>query len=151
MNGDFMSAALKQAIADLAKKGCAAIFAGGMAKGHDPATVLQAIVNGTKYGSVAYSNMGAQFGAVTDERGGFLTARSVTVKINSFNDPSLGIYWNAGNDQVNATTLIHELGHAFNFLFGKNSSAIVDDYDKNGNPHPVKEKQNSDALKPCQQ
>ena len=34
------------------------------------------------------------------------------------------IYWNAGDVNVNAITLIHELAHAFNDLFGKGGSTF---------------------------
>jgi hypothetical protein len=40
-------------------------------------------------------------------------APSVHVKINTYNGPG---YWGAGDAGENAETLLHELGHVFNFI-----------------------------------
>jgi len=144
-----MPDALTQALLDLKKPGCAQVFAGGIAKGHDPATVLQAIVSGTKYGFVTFAKLSPLDGAVTDSTGIWKWTRAHIV-INTYNDP-LHIYWNAGNASVNALYLLHELGHAFNDLFGKGSSKIVVDVLKNCDPDPGLEGDNTKALLPCAQ
>ena len=91
-----MSAALKQALADLAKPGCGdVVFAGGIAKGHDPGEVLEAIVAGTQYGSVTFKDLGP--GAGAEESGRvrvpIFQAKKVTITINSGTYPG-GVYWN---------------------------------------------------------
>ena len=57
--------------------------------------------------------------------------------------------WNAGNVDVNADTLIHELGHVFNDLFGPGSSTIEDDALPDGSPDPNAEARNAARLIPC--
>jgi RHS repeat-associated protein len=145
-----MPAALAQALTDLQNPDCAAVFAGGIAKGDNPSTVLEQIVAGTKYASVTFVSLSPLVGAVTAESG-FWKFKKATIEINTYNNPSVGVYWNAGNAQVNALTLLHELGHIFNFLFGNGSSTIVNDVLKNGNPNPTAEAANAAALAPCNQ
>jgi len=148
-NRDLLDAAVAQALQDLLKLNCAqSVFGGGIAKGDDPATVLQDLENGTKYGSIKFAGMAPAFGAV-EATSGFGPWKKATISINTFNDPSLGIYWNAGNTAVNAITLLHELGHAFNGLFGNGSSAIVYDANPDGTPNLAAENQNTQTLAPC--
>jgi hypothetical protein len=146
-----MPAALAQAIADLAKSGCDAVFAGGIAKGHDPTAVLEAIVSGSQYGSVSYSDLGAGTGA--EERPSFmgriLGRKRVKITINSGLYPD-GTYWNNGIASVNAITLLHELGHAFNDLFGSGSSTIITDTTVTGKIIQSAEDANQKALMPCE-
>jgi RHS repeat-associated protein len=146
---DCMTAALLQALADLKKPGCGnAIFLNGP----DPAAVLKALVDGINYGSINYKDLGPGTGA---EEGRTKRSRipfakkSVTITINTYNDPSTGIYWNAGNTAVNALTLIHELGHAFNDLFGNGSSTIENDVSRTGKINMDAEKRNADRLAAC--
>jgi RHS repeat-associated protein len=150
-NWGCMPAALAQALADLQKPDCAAVFAGGIAKGDDPAAVLQAIVAGTQYGSVLFENLGPGTGA---QESAPLHApwkkKTVKIEINSGTYPD-GIYWNKGNAGVNALTLLHELGHAFNDLFGSGSSMIVNDTTRTGKIIQSAEDANANALKPCGQ
>ena len=108
---DLLPAALKQALDDLLKPGCAsAVFGGGIAKGHDPATVLKAIAAGTKYGSIIFTGLAKTSAADEFASGGLLRSKKVIIEINTFNDPKIGVYWNAGDASVNAITLLHELG-----------------------------------------
>ena len=74
---------------------------------------------------------------------------SVTIEINTFNGPTIGIYWNGGDINVNAITLIHELGHAFNDLFGKGSSTIEKDVYRNGKINIQAEACNKKRTDPC--
>jgi RHS repeat-associated protein len=143
-----MPAAMAQVLLDLAKPGCSAVFAGGIAKGHDPAQVLMAIVAGTTYGSVTFSIKGA--GTAATERRAFSLRKRVVININSGLYPD-GIYWNNGVASVNAITLLHELGHAFNDLFGKNSSTIINDVSATGKMIQSAEDKNAEALRPCEQ
>ena len=126
------------------------MFAGGIAKGHDPGEVLANIVIGTKYGRIEFRHMAPKFGAITTKRSGFLGLgkTSVVITINTINIPSSGVYWNAGNTEVNAGYLKHETGHTFVFLFGKNGSTLVDDLRK-GKIDPVAEDHNMKELAKC--
>jgi hypothetical protein len=146
-----MPAALAQALADLKKPGCSAVFAGGIAAGFDPATVLQDIVSGAQYGSVSFKDLGAGTGA--EESAPFHAPwkkKSVKIVINSGTYPG-GVYWNNGNASVNALTLLHELGHAFNDLFGNGSSTIINDTTRTGKIIQSAEDANATALIPCGQ
>lgn len=147
-NRDLLQGAVDQALKDLLKPDCAqSVFGGGIAKGHDPAEVLQDMMNETKYGSIKFDALPSYAGAVEFTTGFF--KKTATIDINTYNDPSKGIYWNAGNVDVNAITLLHELGHAFNGLFGKGSSSILFDANKDGTPNAAAEAYNADRLKPC--
>jgi hypothetical protein len=144
-----MPAALAQAMADLSKPGCLAVFAGGISKGRDPWAVLEAIVGGTAYGSVDFKGLGADTGAQEYVPFHFPgTTKKVKIDINSSMYPG-AVYWNNGNANVNALTLLHELGHAFNDLFGKGSSMIVNDVTRTGKINQAAEDANIAALKPC--
>jgi hypothetical protein len=146
-----MPAALAQAIADLVKSGCDAVFAGGIANGHDPAAVLEARVSGTQYGSISYSDLGPGTGA--EERPNFMgriTGRKRVKRTINSGLYSDGTYWNNGNASVNAITLLHELGHAFNDLFGSGSSTIINDTTITGKIIPSAETANANALMPCE-
>jgi hypothetical protein len=141
-----MPAALAQALIDLQKPGCGdTIF-----KGHDPASILNAIVSGAKYGSVTFDMISpANAATTTDNRGFlFLKGRSVLITINEFTSPAR-VYWNAGNAQVNAITLIHELGHAFEWLFGQKSTTIVPDVNPDSSLNAAAQTANAKATEPC--
>jgi len=127
------------------------IFAGGIAAGYDPATVLQAIVAGAQYGSVSFKDLGPGTGA--QESAPFHAPwkkKKVKIEINSGTFPG-GVYWNDGNAGVNALTLLHELGHAFNDLFGSGSSTIINDTTRTGKIIQSAEDANAAMLKPCDQ
>jgi hypothetical protein len=147
-NRDLLGAALDQALADLLKPNCAqSVFGGGIAKGYDPAMVLEDIVSGTKYGSIQFALLSPLIGA-DEVTNGILRWKKATITINTYNGPS-ATYWNAGNASVNAYTLLHELGHAFNGLFGNGSSAIVFDANPDGSPNTVNEDHNAEVMAPC--
>jgi hypothetical protein len=138
-----------QALQDLLKPNCAqSVFGGGVAKGYDPATILTDMENGTKYGSIQFGSV-PSYAFATENSSGFLFWKKATITINTFNDPSLGIYWNAGNTAVNGLALLHELGHAFNDLFGQGSSAIIFDANPDGTSNLAAENQNAQTLAPC--
>jgi hypothetical protein len=48
----------------------------------------------------------------------FVKSDTVTIRIKTKG------YWNIGNDEYNANTLLHELGHAYNFLRGSGGSKL---------------------------
>jgi len=80
----------------------------------------------------------------------FKTGKTVVITINSATDPlSGGVNWNDGNEVENAMYLLHELGHAFNMLFGNGSSTIEKDVLPNGKIDAAAEKRNKDRLEPC--
>jgi RHS repeat-associated protein len=105
----------------LNKKPCADMYGTpeSRAKGFTPQNVLNGIVSGNKYGRIQWVNAGeTDWTATTYPSGlppipGF--APSVRIKINTYNGPG---YWGSGDAADNAETLLHELGHAFNFIHG---------------------------------
>jgi hypothetical protein len=77
---------------------------------------------------------------------------SVTITINTYTPTaasgnSLWDYWNVGNHLANAETLLHELGHAFNDLFGRGGSQIVRDADRFGRSTASAQEFNANLLK----
>jgi hypothetical protein len=96
-----------------------------------------------------FNNLGAGVGAEESARLRLpFQAKKVTIAINSYNDDA-GMYWNDGDTGINAITLLHELGHAFNDLFGKDSSTIENDVSWRGKMKMDAEYQNSNRLDPC--
>jgi RHS repeat-associated protein len=146
-NWGCMPAAEAQALFDLADKpGCASNF-----NGHDPAAVLEDIISGTAYGNISFDLLSPVVAAVTDQhrsaiRRGF--AKTATITINTYVDPS-AVYWNTGNADYNAITLLHELGHVFQWEFGQSSTTIVFDANRNGSPNVGSEAANAAALRAC--
>ena len=148
-NRDLLGGAVAQALQDLLKPDCAkSVFGGGIAKGYDPATVLEDMENGTKYGSITFAAV-SPLDFAFESTSGILRWKKATITINTFNDPSVGVYWNAGNTAVNAIALLHELGHAFNGLFGNGSSAIIFDANPDGSPNTANEAHNAQVMAPC--
>jgi hypothetical protein len=145
---------LGQALLDLTNPQCAAVFAGGIAKGDDPSSILFALVSGSllgggsQYGKIIFSVIPSYAAATEQTSGGFFGKKQATIDINTITSPT-ATYWNAGNSAVNAITLLHELGHAFNGLFGAGSSTIQYDANKDGTPNLAAEAQNAAALAPC--
>jgi len=160
VNWGCMPAAEAQALIDLDRPGCGnTVFAGGIAKGDNPVTVLESLVSGSQpgalasspYGSINFNPISPSFEAITISGGGniFRRQRKATIDINPYNNPSIGIYWNAGNADVNAITLIHELGHLFNFVFGAGSSTIQYDGGGRTGVNMTAEANNAARLLPC--
>ncbi len=145
-NWQLMPAALAQAFKDLAKPGCGdTIFAGGIANGHDPADVLQQLADGTKYGSVDFKDLGSEYGAqeyVPVLRHIPFRKKTVLIDLNTE-------YWNNANTDANALILIHELGHAFNDLFGKGSATMENDASLTNPMDQDAEDRNKARIEPC--
>jgi hypothetical protein len=127
-NAGLMDAARKRAVEMLANPNCAGLYGNEKSRsnGFNPADVLNSILTGGKFGKVKWEShkpnkKGENWVAKASGDGllGKLPGRasSVTITINTFND-ARGLYWNAGDADENALTLLHELGHAFNFLKG---------------------------------
>jgi hypothetical protein len=111
----------------------------------DPSTVLAAIWNGTGYGSFDYSYIADivnPMGAVTawinaqttpagltGYSGGLPTYAYATIKMNTNASTPLNV---SSSAQDWGMTILHELGHVFQFLFGQNSTQIK--YDGEGAP-----------------
>ncbi|MEO8050656.1 MAG: hypothetical protein ABI833_09595 [Acidobacteriota bacterium] len=145
-----LSAAVDQAIEDLKKPGCGdTIFKAGLP---DPVVVLQNLVDGGIYGSITFKDLGQGTGAEeARNRRLVIPVRGVTITINTYNDSTNVVaYWNDGYASVNAITLIHELGHAFNDLFGKGSSTIENDVRFVGKMNMDAEDRNAKKTKPCE-
>jgi RHS repeat-associated protein len=149
-NETCMPAALNQVWNDLQKPGCKDVFKGGIKKGFDPWTVLNDIVTGKKHGSLGYDLLPG-IGLLAQTQG-FQNAfgfKKVVITINDTSASLGGPYWNAGDANVNAEILLHELGHAFNDLFGDGSSTLVPDTNPDGTPNAAAEEQNHKALSKC--
>ena len=151
-NRDLLDSAVSQALKDLMKPGCGdTIFKQGLP---DPATVLQNLVDGGSYGSIKFKDLGAGTGGEesTNNIGRlFGKSRTVTITINSYNDSDPNVaYWNDGSASANAIILIHELGHAFNDLFGKGSSTIENDVSRLGKMNTGAEARNKARTDPCE-
>ena len=99
------------------------------ANGLNPADVLTNIVFGSgSFGHIQFQNKGGGWGVALTTPAGKLPipvlSGRVTITINEYISPSGSLYWNAGDTTANAELLLHELGHAFNFLRGSGGFAI---------------------------
>jgi hypothetical protein len=150
-NEELMEAALKRALEDFMKQACRDVFAGGIAKGHDPGEVLSSIVSGKKYGRIECAPLAVDRAMQTEYKRGFfgIGKKSVVITINTFNNPAFGTFWNAGDTNVTAGFLEHEAGHTFKHLFGKKSTTIEDDVLPSGRPDPAAQTRNSQRLQGC--
>jgi RHS repeat-associated protein len=107
---------------------CMNLFGNAMTReaGFNPALVLGSIVNGGSLGSISFVDMGSGWGVAQAGPAGWLPlpglAGKVSITINVYNDADL--YWNDADTDENARTLLHELGHAFNFLRGSGGFAL---------------------------
>jgi len=116
---------------------CAALFE-GIQGDPDPSWVLGGILSGTEYGTLNYTFMGASNVTATSYsinnattspvlpyNSATGTFSSATITINT---SSIAPYNFAGTSPVDrAVTLLHELGHVFEYLFGAASTEIQDD------------------------
>jgi RHS repeat-associated protein len=151
LNWCLMPAAESQALFDLADKpGCASDF-----NGHDPAVVLVDMIAGLGFGNVSFDALKPDRAANTqlnELRIGSIfrrkTVRTATIIINTITAPGF-IFWNDGRANYNAVTLLHELGHVFDWEFGQNSTSIVYDALPDGSPDPVAETHNATAMAAC--
>jgi hypothetical protein len=128
-NEQLLTPALNRAVEALTNKDCLDLFGNEKTRQGDfsPVTLLTSLVNGnSKFGTVKFENKGSDWGvAKTYPAGRFPIpglAGKVSITINTYNDGNL--YWNDGYVDENAETLLHELGHAFNFLHGAGGFAI---------------------------
>ena len=135
-------AGIEQALTMLGKPSCANLFNGDDEGGAypDPADVLRAITDGTGYASLAYDYMGDTLdgagipigwtNATTRGDGyigridGLPQFSSATITINT--NASTPLNYGA-SIQDHAVTMLHELGHVYQFLFGQGSTSILYD------------------------
>ena len=120
--------AMAIALQALNKGPCAHLFGTpkSRAKGFTPQNVLKGIASGSQYGRIVWQDQGRGDVATTYPAGPLPIpglASRVTVKINTFNSPG---WWGAGDASDNAETLLHELGHAFNFIHNAGGFAVPD-------------------------
>ncbi len=124
-----MNPAMTAAMQALSKKDCADLFGTpkSWAQGFTPQNVLKGIVSGKKYGRIAWGDKGGGGWGVAQTRPTFPFipghASGVVMTINTF-QTSIAGYWSAGDPAENAETLLHELGHAFNFIRNAGGFAI---------------------------
>jgi RHS repeat-associated protein len=118
---------------------CASLFGGDVGSKlsgvPDPYNVLSDILNGTGYASIGYGNMNPTNvtatgynidNAVTSPVGynsatGLFSSASITINTSQYAP------FNSGGFISDAVTLLHELGHVYEYLFGQSSTAILDD------------------------
>ncbi len=133
-----MKEARNMALKALDNDKCAKVFGGG--SGLNPSEVLSSIIDGGKYGHVEYeshapSATGDDWGAAQTTPNGLPNPlppwrphwSSVTITINTFQDPQSGVHWNDGHTAQNADTLLHELGHAMCFLGARGGKFKMND------------------------
>lgn len=117
--------------------------------------VLEDIISGTGFGNVSFTLQSPAVAAVTNPS--YTTTgqgrrkrslRAATISINTYVDPT-SVYWNTGNANYNAVTLLHELGHVFDWEFGSNSTSVVYDANADGSPNTAAEAHNSSVLAAC--
>jgi hypothetical protein len=125
--------AAKQALAE--KKPCRDLFSPDF----DPSSVLDHLMNGdATYGKFSWDAMGAAGNVaevrVTQPNQVAAVGWTVNVTINSSggggwfdHTGDIQRYGNYGFNSINAATIIHELGHVFEFLFGANTTRILND------------------------
>jgi hypothetical protein len=144
-----MTAAIQAAISSLRNNpGCDALFNVG-GKGPDPVSLLQSMFNQTNpnvyvtetyLGSQVTSNGSTGIAnAVTGPttwsmvNGGLVNTGQYGQVYVAFNlNPSAP--FNSGSVGCDMTTVLHELGHVYEDLYGLGSTLLVNDADANGNP-----------------
>jgi RHS repeat-associated protein len=127
-----MPAALARAIQALSSQSCMDLFGNATTRAgaFNPVTVLESLFSspaGGSFGSTSFQNKGPTWGVAKTSpvitKSPFNLGKKVNVTINSYTGTN-GTYWNDGNTNENASTLLHELGHVFNFLRGSGGFAV---------------------------
>ena len=135
-----ISAAVDAAQAALDNPNCASLFnVGKNAAVPDPATLLAIIASGHSgevyltFGDLGPPKHGTATNAVTRPTG-YAMEPDGTVGFTGVADKSVvvfnsnpGVPFNSGTVTDNATTLLHELGHVYENLFGMGTTLLVDD------------------------
>ncbi len=109
------------------------------------------IPSGTYFGSIGMAVLPFSMVAITQpDRGSFTANGAGGIALSAdivLQGSTLapGYYGNDTPQQL-AMTLIHELGHAFNEVYGLGGSSIVYDALPNGRPNSRAEKQNAKTL-----
>jgi hypothetical protein len=93
-----------------------------------PGELLLSLARGGKWGSITIDTFELQNDnwAQAEAHGwNGSTATSVTIRINGLDAPG---YWKQADSDYRAHGLIHELGHAYWWLFGERSTGILYDH-----------------------
>jgi RHS repeat-associated protein len=153
-NRDRLANAFGLALAALQYSECQSLFDPSRV---DPAFLLTALFSGSNLGSISFADLGGpdSSGNINNATTtGILGTRTVTLPSGNtvvqstftganivFNSNPASLF-STGTDRRGAITLIHELGHAANIIFGPGSSVIADDA---GNP--TLSRQNSQSIR----
>jgi RHS repeat-associated protein len=132
LNERLLSAALSRALQALGlNQDCADLFGSGNV---DPSAILIGLFSGQSYGRITFQyRSNPSWGIALTSPAGVIqmlryaitgTASRVLITINTWTSGQQQQYWNEGNSTVNAETLLHELSHAINFLFGAGTSRL---------------------------
>jgi RHS repeat-associated protein len=129
-----LQTALDQAMQALNSPFCNKLFNNPL--GPSPQQVLQDLYNGnTDYGSILFGEIpenGPSAYVINATTTAWVPPPGSSVETGAIITlQTQGTYWNFPSGYDQAVTLIHELGHAFNIIFGEGSSSILDDA---GNP-----------------
>jgi RHS repeat-associated protein len=148
----FLPDAVARATKAFESSDCRGLFGEGL----DPRDVLDNMVTGVRYGSIGFQKLepGVDGTVVPDQGtaqdvGGETKYLRVDIVINSRQDGSK--YW-SGSDMTaeeRARYLIHELGHAYNYLLGSGGSQFGQDVDSSGKPILEAQERNKQLEKKC--
>jgi len=118
---------------------CASLFESGGADVPNPLVVLAAIMGGTGYANIQYASMAPY--DINPTTGSYKINNATTTPVLpvsangtfpsatiTINTSSLAPHnFSTTSLVADAVTLLHELGHVYEFLFGADSTAILDD------------------------
>jgi hypothetical protein len=123
-----LDAAFDRAIEALKSPDCAGLF-NLEGQGPPPSAMLTALRDGTSFGTIVYGQLAElrvattmrSFGLSIDESGQITQTLQVIITLNNDGNG----FWATEGVLQNAATLLHEMGHAYQMLFGNNSTALI--------------------------
>ncbi len=132
LNQGLLPAAFSRALQALGlNQDCAALFGSGNV---DPSAILIGLFSGQSYGRITFQyRSNPSWGIAQTSPAGVIqmlryaitgTASRVLITINTWTSGQQQQYWNEGNFTVNAETLLHELSHVIDLLFGSGTSSL---------------------------
>jgi hypothetical protein len=150
----FLADAVNAAVSALKNNGaCRGLFGPGL----NPHQVLEGLAAGTAFGSISFAELPVGVDAQTKPReetrqvleDGSVFYGEVDIVITTRDTGTK--YWLGQAATVNdrARILIHELGHAFNFLLGTGGSQFEHDMRPDGSPDAEAQKRNAEREKTC--
>jgi hypothetical protein len=132
-----LSAAYLRAQDALKSTDCASLF-NVDGSGIDPTALLYGLyVGDSNYGSITYTRQDMSIAASVSP------GTPVNIKLN---DDIHGL-WGTGSTDYDAATLLHELGHAYEQLFGASSTLIVNDSQRADPNYPQKSIDNETLVR----